>query len=319
MRRREIRPTRDDIDLERWVAIHNVVVAHDPITAENVRSWMDSARAHTRLLAFESGELVAVASAVLESSRPEPFVQPLVPTESRRHGLGSALFDELVRWAAGESCDALLTHVEIGDEESLGFAQRRGFTEIGRELRVALDLTGELPTIAPPDGVELLAWAERPDLAAGIYAVYTEGVADIPGEEDAGIASFEDWLVQDMSGSSDSPEWTFLAVANGEVVGYSKWSLTEAQPHTAHHDLTAVKRAWRGRGIAAALKSAQLRWAKEKGYTRAVTHNEERNEPIRRMNERFGYVPAGGLIHLRGPLLRPEEAVRDMRPVVSKP
>ncbi|MEP6477182.1 MAG: GNAT family N-acetyltransferase [Actinomycetota bacterium] len=297
----EIRPTNDDNDLERWVAIHNVVIPDDAITAQNLRSWMDSARSYSRLLAFEDGELVAVASAVIEPGRPESIVSPLVPTESRRRGLGSALFDELVRWAGGQGCDALLTHVEVGDQESIGFAERRGFTEIGRELRVALDLTGELPEFEPPDGVELLTWAERPGLVKGIYEVYLEGAADIPGEEDSEILSFEDWLAYDMSGSGDRPEWTFLAVAGTDVVGYSKWSLTEAQPHTAHHDLTAVKRAWRGRGIAGSLKSRQLRWAKENGYTRAVTQNEERNTPIRRLNERFGYLPAGGRILLRRP------------------
>ena len=86
------------------------------------------------------------------------------------------------------------------------------------------------------------------------------------------------------------------------MVGYSKWSLTTAQPHTAHHDLTAVKRAWRGRGIAGALKSAQLAWAQDNGYVKAVTYNDERNEPIRRLNERFGYQPAGGSLLLRGPI-----------------
>ena len=87
------------------------------------------------------------------------------------------------------------------------------------------------------------------------------------------------------------------------MVGYSKWSLTTARPHTAQHDLTAVRRAWRGRGIAGALKSAQLSWAKENGYTRAITNNEERNAPIRRLNRRFGYLPAGGRILMRGPLV----------------
>lgn len=91
----EIRPTNDDNDLERWVAIHNVVIPDDAITAQNLRSWMDSARSYSRLLAFEDGELVAVASAVIEAGRPESIVSPLVPTESRRRGLGSALFDEL--------------------------------------------------------------------------------------------------------------------------------------------------------------------------------------------------------------------------------
>jgi hypothetical protein len=72
MRQREIRPTRDDADLERWVALHNVVAPHDAITAENVRSWMSSARAHMCLLAFENGDPVGVGVAVLESPRPEP-------------------------------------------------------------------------------------------------------------------------------------------------------------------------------------------------------------------------------------------------------
>ena len=67
-------------------------------------------------------------------------------------------------------------------------------------------------------------------------------------------------------------------------------------------DLTGVKRAWRGRGIAGALKRTQMRWAKEHGYERLSTNNEERNEPIRRLNERYGYRPAPGRIFVRGPV-----------------
>ena len=111
-----------------------------------------------------------------------------------------------------------------------------------------LDLTGKLPETAPPNGIELFTVAERPDLVGEVYEVYREGAVDIPGEEDSEILSFDDWLTQDMSSPSDSPEWTFFAVTDAQVVGYAKFSLTEAQPHTAHHDLTAVKRAWRGRG-----------------------------------------------------------------------
>ena len=39
-----------------------------------------------------------------------------------------------------------------------------------------------------------------------------------------------------------------------------------AKPDTPFHDLTGVKRAWRGRGIARALKHTQLNWAKAEGY-----------------------------------------------------
>jgi mycothiol synthase len=297
----EIRPIRDDAELERWLEVRNAVIPEDKIAIENVRSWME-ARKQSHLLAFEGDELVAVGLAVKDPWRAEPLVRPLVPYENRRRGLGSALLAELSRWSASSGYDALLAYVELGDEASLGFAERRGFAEIGRELKVELNLLGVLPRIEPPEGVEIVTWAKRPELIRGIYEVYRGTSGDIPGEEDAELEPFEDWLAHDMSGAGDSPEWTFVAVAGDEVVGYSKFSLTTAQPHAAHHDLTAVKRAWRGRGIAGALKSAQLGWAQDNCYLKAVTHNEERNEPIRRLNERFGYQPAGGRILMRGPL-----------------
>ena len=56
----------------------------------------------------------------------------------------------------------------------------------------------------------------------------------------------------------DRPEATFVAVAGDEVIGFAKFSLTSAQPATAHHDLTGVKRSWRGRGVARALKATQI-------------------------------------------------------------
>jgi GNAT superfamily N-acetyltransferase len=105
-----------------------------------------------------------------------------------------------------------------------------------------------------------------------------------------------------MRGRGDGPEATFVALAGDEVVGYAKFSLTDAQPKTAYHELSAVKRAWRGRGVARALKARQIGWAKESGFAELRTRNEERNEPIRRLNALFGYRPALGRIYLRGPL-----------------
>ena len=73
----------------------------------------------------------------------------------------------------------------------------------------------------------------------------------------------------------------------------------------AHHDLTGVKRAWRGRGIAGALKRKQIAWAKEQGYERLSTRNEERNAPIRKLNERYGYRPTVPRLTFRGPIASP--------------
>ena len=108
-----------------------------------------------------------------------------------------------------------------------------------------------------------------------------------------------------MQGSGDLPEATFVAVAGEDVVGYAKFSLTKAQPTTAHHDLTAVARAWRRKGIAAALKRAQVAWAKEHGYERAGdrTGGSERAQPAH--EPELGYRPAPGKVTMRSPLAQP--------------
>ena len=71
----------------------------------------------------------------------------------------------------------------------------------------------------------------------------------------------------------------------------------------AMHDITGVKRAWHGRGIGGALKAAEIAWAKANGFERLQTQNEERNEPIRRLNQRHGYVVEPGSVTVRGPLV----------------
>ncbi len=135
-----------------------------------------------------------------------------------------------------------------------------------------------------------------------MYEVAREAYPDVPGEDDAELPSFEEWLSMDMQGAGDRPEATFVALAGGAVVAYAKLSLSRARPTVAMHDMTGVLRAWRGRGIARALKAAEIAWAKESGYELLETQNEERNEPIRRLNERFGYVVTPGSVTVRGPL-----------------
>jgi GNAT superfamily N-acetyltransferase len=168
---------------------------------------------------------------------------------------------------------------------------------------LALHLTAaEAPAVEPPEGIELVSWAERPDAAAGMYEVALEAYPDVPGEEDSEVAPFDEWLAMDMQAAGDRPEATFVALAGDEVVAYAKLSLSLARPWVAMHDMTGVKRAWRGRGIARALKAAEIAWAKEHGYERLETQNEERNEPIRRLNERYGYVVEPGSVTVRGPI-----------------
>jgi GNAT superfamily N-acetyltransferase len=298
----EIRAARMD-DVDSVVAIHNQVRADDPIDANDMRSWMSQALAVQLFAALDGRRTVAAGAGGLFPQRPQVHAGVWVPREHRRRGAGTALYEAISRWAEEQGRDELEVWIHDSDAVGIDFAKKRGFVEDGRELMVALDLTAiEAPAVEPPPGVEIVTWAERPELARGIYEVACEASPDIPGNENDEMEPFEDWLAHDMQGSGDRPEATFLALAGDEVVGYSKFSLTNAQPTTAHHDLTGVKRAWRGRGVARALKHAQIQWAKEAGYERLVTGNEERNEPIRRLNARLGYRPWSGRTLLKGPL-----------------
>jgi GNAT superfamily N-acetyltransferase len=114
--------------------------------------------------------------------------------------------------------------------------------------------------------------------------------------------SFEVWLSKDMQGDSDRPDATFIALADGEVAGYAKLSLPRSRANVVVHDMTGVRRAFRRRGIASALKRAEIAWAKQAGYERLESNNEVRNEPIRRLNERHGYTVQPGVVVLHDSL-----------------
>jgi len=298
--------TRCSNEAEKQLSVeaYNAVWPQEAVTLAEVYSFEASLLDHLDLLARADGEAAGSGFAALSPERPKLVIALVtVLPAHRRQGIGSGFYEAISDWCRERELETIEAVVSDDDAESLAFAQRRGFVEDRREKGVALELASiEPPPVEPPPGVEIVTWAERPELARGIYGVAVEAYPDVPGWEDAHVEPFEDWLAHDMRGSGDFPEATFVAVAGDEVVGYAKFSITAARPEVASHDLTGVKRAWRGRGVARALKAAQIRWAKENGYRELRTRNDERNAPIRRLNAVFGYRPAVGRIYLKGPL-----------------
>jgi GNAT superfamily N-acetyltransferase len=300
----EIRLCESNADSLRSLEIYNAVWPSAAVTIDEVRSFEAAARAHADHLAVVEGRAVGSGFVAVMPARPSVghLLLTVLP-EYRSVGAGSALLSAVSQWALGQGAIALEARVEEDDERSLAWAASRGFEEIERNGGMELDLSDiESPPADPAAGVELVTLAERPELTRGVYEVYREAAPDIPGGSEDEIEPFSDWFQHEMSGSGDRLDATFVAVDGDEVVGYAKFSLTEAQADVAFHDMTAVKRARRGRGIARALKHAQVRWAKEHGYRRLRTSNELRNEPIRRLNERLGYRPVPGWVLVRAPL-----------------
>jgi RimJ/RimL family protein N-acetyltransferase len=67
--------------------------------------------------------------------------------------------------------------------------------------------------------------------------------------------------------------------------------------------MTGVARSARGRGIALALKQAQIAAARDAGIRYLRTQNDLANAPMRRVNEKLGYRKRYEWVHLGGPLL----------------
>ena len=299
----EVFPCKDETDELLGLDVYNAVWPHERIGIVEDRWYKASAIAYVDLIARVGEEIAGSAVGLLQAQRPElVFAFVTVHPQQRRLGAGTALYEAVSDWARGRGLDTIEAVLADNDPDSLAFAERRGFVEDRREKGVALDLRrSDPPRVDPPEGIEIVTWADRPELARGMYEVAVEAYPDVPGWEDEQVEPFEDWLAHDMQGPGDRPEATFVALAGDEVVGYAKFSLTPAQATTAHHDLTGVKRAWRGRGVARALKARQIAWAKANGYEELRTRNDERNAPIRRLNDEFGYRPTIGRIYVQGP------------------
>jgi GNAT superfamily N-acetyltransferase len=299
----EIRSIGDG-ELDRWVAVMRAV-DEDTGTVEDYVDWRRQAQETVWLLASGGDRDVGAGIGVGGWHEPPGVARGNVRVvgSERARGLGTALLARLGLWANDLGYGELIGEVRELDGESIAWTQRRGYVEVGRNSRLVLDLASvAAPDVDPPAGIAVTTWAERPDLIEDVYTVAREAYPDVPGEEDEVMPSFEQWLSMDMQGTGDRPEATFVALAGDEVAGYAKLSLSNARPGVAMHDMTGVRRSWRGRGIAGALKRAEIAWAKRNGFTRLETANEERNEPIRRLNQRHGYVPEPGHVVVRGPV-----------------
>ena len=90
-------------------------------------------------------------------------------------------------------------------------------------------------------------------------------------------------------------------LVDGEVVGWSGLAST-GEDGVAENQLTGVRRAWRGRGIATALKREQAWRAREAGLRSIETTNDDANDPMRAVNARLGFEALPTWLLLRGPL-----------------
>jgi mycothiol synthase len=291
-----IRRAEADADLEAWVRVWNAITPDDTTTVEQQRERQERRPNRLWVVAERDGEVVACGFAGPSDTPGRAFVSPRVLPEVRRQGLGSALLRELVRHAETLDSDTVSAHVDGNDAGSLAFAHRFGFEEGDRQVEQVLRVRDASQPQVPP-GVRFLTVAERPQLLREAYGLAQDGYADL-ATTDPVVVTLDEWLDDEAT----LPEGSFVALADGEIVGYSGLCRHPSDPTTAWDGLTVVRREWRRRGLATALKQAEIAWAAENGIDEIVTWTQRGNEAMRALNERLGYVYRAVVVSVRAPL-----------------
>ena len=131
----EIRPCADEADKEASLAIYNEVWPEDAVDdGGEVRSFKSRRRPRVRRL--PRGEPAAPLAALGPRDPDVGFVLLTVLPSIARQGLGTALYtDGLEHGSPEQGRSELRVDVPVpeDDEESIAFAQRRGFAEVERE------------------------------------------------------------------------------------------------------------------------------------------------------------------------------------------
>jgi mycothiol synthase len=285
-----------------WAAILEQV-SGDVFGVDELAHALETDPESAWILAYLGGEAAGIGVGRPSSIAGSLYAMARVLPEHRRKGVGSALYGALSAHARRLGRTSLWGRIREDDAESRRFAEQRGFTKVGREYEVVLDVERARGSPEPPPGVEIVSVAERPDLARAVHDVDTEVAPDAPGyEEGYEPMSFERWHNQYLEGPGAVPQALMVALAEGQVVGYAGLRRRGAISPIAEHQLTSVRRRWRRRGIATALKRAQIERARAVGIKRLCTTNDETNVAMRGVNAQLGYRPEPAKILVSGPL-----------------
>jgi GNAT superfamily N-acetyltransferase len=282
-----------DDDYEAWRSVRIEVVPGERCDTVAEMRAQDNP---DRLLLVATLDGVVVGSGIADRSDlgDAGFVAARVRPAYRRQGVGSALLEAL--GAHVEKLGLPVLRAMVDDPESLRFAEHHGFVEVDRQIEQVRAVADEPPPSPLPAGVEVITLDQQPDLWAACFDSFgTEVLADFAVFEPLQISA-EQWA------ASWAGDPMFLATYDGEVIGCAGLHRDTDRPERAENALTAVRREWRGRGVASHLKRRTLRWAADHGVSEIYTWTQAGNAAMLRLNEHLGYVIGQTSITLSRPL-----------------
>lgn len=210
-----------------------------------------------------------------------------VSNAHRRRGIGRALYDKGLEYASALELEGVLTSFHENDA-GVAFATALGFKEARAETESVLDPreVREAPSreldLQPVSAVDPRV----------VYDVDLETTLDMPQTEQIDHIPYDEWEHHVLRHPSFTAEGSFVAMVDG-VAGAVSLLIADVESGRAHNMFTGTLRAYRGRGLALAVKLSSIQWAATRGITMMATTNDETNASMLAINRRLGYVPAG--------------------------
>ncbi|MBB3112736.1 GNAT superfamily N-acetyltransferase [Paenibacillus phyllosphaerae] len=241
----------------------------------------------------EDGQIIAYAIVSRAPwTEPGALYQTVVVHPGRRgSGIGSAMYGTILEWAGSVRASKLIDYMRESDENSLAFAERRGYVKERLTFESVLDLTafdgGELEAairLAEEAGIRFITLAEEPgeENERKLHELYRVAHADIPGYT-GDYPWFEEWKKWTVDVPNVRPEWIHIAKDGDRYVGVVTLHQNE-QTKAMYHEFTGVLPEYRGRRIALALKLLGIRTARACQVPYLRTHNDSMNGPMLRVN-----------------------------------
>lgn len=255
----------------------------------------DPDRPKSVLLGHHGGELVGVGYARGVSGQQGILVEVYVHPDWCRQGIGTAIYDGLLR-GIGPTDLLAWGYASEADAAGLAFAAHHGFVERDRAFESGLDLVSFDPSVhagvvdaARARGLRFstLADEDGPEMRRRVHALTQELERDVPSAAELQEVTYDDWEAFTVDGPHARLDLFVLALDADRPVALS--GILGLSGGFAYNSITGVGREWRGAGLGLAVKAEALRLTRVAGFTQVRTDNHQRNAPMLAINERLGY------------------------------
>jgi GNAT superfamily N-acetyltransferase len=229
------------------------------------------------------------------------------------------LLRHAIAWGVELGATAMYSDAWDDSPESLQFAEKRGFSIDRHAFQSVLKLAhvdwskmedGSIIGQLEAEGIRFITLADVP-MEQGeqrLYELYQETLTDIPGFT-GDIPPIDEWRKWYLKPEGYAPDQVIIATDGDTYVGVSN-VLRNRTTNGMYHEYTAVRKAYRGRKIALALKIKALLLAKERRTPYMRTDNDSLNHAMLGINRRLGYQPLRGSYRLRADIAAVEASLK---------